>query len=156
MHPTLALLAPVPVGLLDEGLDVCRKKGKVAFGSRAWGFFREIDAEREELAVETFIYASHTHVRDLSVTWHARYIGHVEGVNGLHPEGRKYRSNLALADGDAWWAVFWEVEGLERLETPIPIAELCAYATGEPYGKGFVPEGPMKIERPGGQVPTAI
>lgn len=96
--------------------------------------------------METSIYASHTDVRDLSVKWHARYVGHVEGVNGVHPERRRYRPKSTIeCDGEGWWAVFWEVAGLERLAEPIPIAELCAYGTGEPCGKGFVPEGPMRV-----------
>lgn len=149
MHPEIALLAPVPLIHLEDGEYVAKHKGKVAYGSRAWEFFRKLDHERGELAVETFIYASHTDVRNLSITWHARYIGHVEGVNGLHPEGRRYRPKSTLEwDDEGYWAVFWEVEMLERLKDPVPIAELCSYETGAPYGKGFVPEGPMRIANP--------
>lgn len=149
LHPDITLLAPVPlVHLAGErgGEYVCAHKGKVALGSRAWEFFRALDEDRNGLEVETFVYASHSDARDLSVTWHARYVGHVEGVNGVHPDGRRYRPKSTIeCDGEGWWAVFWEVAGLERLAEPMPIAELCAYGTGEPYGKGFVPEGPMRV-----------
>ncbi len=149
LHPTLAILAPVPLLHLEDGEYVSTHKGKVAFGSRAWEFFRKLDEERDGLEVETFIYASHTDVRDFSVTWHGRYVGHVEGVNGLHPKGRRYRPPSTLKwDDEGYWAVFWEVAGLERLAEPIPIAELHAWGTDEPYGKGFVPEGPMRVARP--------
>ena len=37
----VALLAPVPLEHLIDGLSVCDQQGKVAFGSRAWEIFRE-------------------------------------------------------------------------------------------------------------------
>lgn len=145
-HPDIALLAPVPEGLLEDGLRICRTKGKVAFGSRAWELFRNLDERRDGMPVDVLIYASHRDDTDRVVSWGARYVDHVEGVDGKHPEGRRYRSRLALEDGSGWWAVFWEVEDLHQVE-PIPICELASYGEGKPYSKSFVPEGPILIER---------
>jgi hypothetical protein len=36
----VALLAPVPLEHLIDGVAVCDQQGKVAFGSRAWEIFR--------------------------------------------------------------------------------------------------------------------
>ena len=143
----LALLAPVPEGLLEEGAQVCQARGKVAFGSRAWELFRQLDCERDGSPVDVYIYASHSEHPSKSVTWGGRYVGHVEGVDGKHPEGRRYRSRLALEDGTGWWAVFWEVEDLHRIE-PIAVSRLTSYREGKPYASSFVPEGPILIERP--------
>jgi hypothetical protein len=140
LHPDIALLAPVPLVHLEDGVEVSERKGKVAFGSMAWEFFKKLDEDRGGLAVETFIYASHADVRDLAVTWHARYIGHVTDV-----EPRRFRPKSTLEGDKGGWGVYWLLEGLARLTEPIPIAELCAYGTGEPFGKGFVPEGPMRV-----------
>lgn len=142
-HPEIALLAPVPLIHLEDAPGVIEEVGKVAFGSQAFQFFRELDLDRGGLAVETFIYASHAGVRDLSVTWHGLYVGHEE-----NREPVRYRPPSTLEwDGKNAWGTYWIVRDLERLTEPIPIAELCAYGTGEPFGKGFVPEGPMRVGR---------
>jgi hypothetical protein len=51
----IALLAPVPLEHLEDGIDICRKQGKVAFGSRAWEIFRELDALRNGRPISAFI-----------------------------------------------------------------------------------------------------
>lgn len=146
-HPNIALLAPVPEGLLVEGQRVCEAKGKVAFGSRAWELFRSLDGLRDGLPVDVFLYASHTDRLEKVVSWRGRYVGHVEGIDGKHPEGRKFRSRGALEDGSGWWAVFWEVEDLQPIE-PIPTAHLRGHKAEKDYGTPFVPEGPIIIEHP--------
>lgn len=143
----MAVLAPVPVGLLEQGVRVCETKGKVAFGSRAWEFFRWLDEQRQGDDVLVYFYASKTESLNRAVTWTGRYVRHVEGVDGNHPEGRRYRSELALQDGSGWWAVFWEVKDLRAIE-PIPIGDLRARNGGTNYATSFVPEGPMLIDRP--------
>ena len=151
-HPELALLAPVPSVFLepDQGPEVCRRRGKVAFGSRNWELFRRLDSLREGLPVHTYIYASQADVHGVFVSWHALYVGHVEGVNGAHPDRKKFRPPFVSEDGedrDAYWAVFWEVAQLEPIE-PLPIASLRGWGAKKDYGKPFVPEGPLIIERP--------
>ena len=146
-NPEIALLAPVPVGLLEEGERVCEAKGKVAFGTRAWELFRRLDDMRDSMSVDVYFYASRSDKIDRVVAWRGRYVGHVEGVDGKHPAGRKYRSPLALEDGSGWWAVFWEVEGLHPIE-PVPMTSLRGYGATKEYGASFVPEGPTIIEHP--------
>lgn len=148
----MALLAPVPSVFLEEGQgpDVCRRKGKVAFGSRNWELFRQLDALRDGMPVHTYIYASQADVHGVFVSWRACYIRHVESRNGAHPEGRIYRPLFATEDGedrDGHWAIFWEVTDLEPI-SPIPIANLRGFGAKKDYGKPFVPEGPIIIEHP--------
>lgn len=150
VHPNLALLAPVPSVFLEEGIEVCKRSGKVAFGSRAWELFRELDCLRGGMPVDVFIYASQTDALGAAVSWHGRYIGHVESVNGAHPQGRKFRPPYTRADGEdraGYWAVFWEVADLEPIE-PIPIRELRGRGAKKDYDKPFIPEGPIIIEHP--------
>ncbi|MDO9556171.1 MAG: hypothetical protein Q7J82_01105 [Coriobacteriia bacterium] len=146
-HPEIALLAPVPADLLEEGERMCEVKGKVAFGTRAWELFRRLDDMRDGLPVDVYFYASHSDTLDRVVSWRGRYVGHVEGVDGKHPAGRRYRSPLALNDGSGWWAVFWEVKDLHQID-PIPTANFRGYGAQKEYGASFVPEGPMIIEHP--------
>lgn len=146
-HPAVALLAPVPSVHLEDGETVCRKRGKVAYGSRNWELFRTLDRDRDGLTVDTFIYASqvgdHKHV----VSWHAYYTGHVESIGGAHPNGARFRPPSTMDDGTGYWAVFWEVTNLERI-SPIPIAEFRGLNALKNYDKLFLPEGPVRVENP--------
>jgi hypothetical protein len=62
MHETIktaaqvALLAPVPLQHLRSGQTKAECEGRVAFGSRAWEVFRKLDALREGMPVDVFIY----------------------------------------------------------------------------------------------------
>jgi hypothetical protein len=56
---TVALLAPVPLEHLVDGVEVCAREGKVAFGSRAWEVFKQLDEIRAEAPVDVYVYASH-------------------------------------------------------------------------------------------------
>jgi hypothetical protein len=150
----VALLAPIPLEHLEDGSEVCRREGRVAFGSRAWEVFRKLDDLRNGLPVEVFIYASHDPgVRRLVVSWRALYIGHVESVNGAHPEGMKVRPPSTaryLDDNQGYWAVFWEVEELHRLEEGQgnPTGSFWGLEKANSYGRNFVPEGPILIRYP--------
>lgn len=72
----LALLAPVPLVHLQDGAVVCAQESKVAFGSRAWELFRELDNLRNDSLVDVYIYASQAPGARPEATWHARYLGH--------------------------------------------------------------------------------
>jgi hypothetical protein len=52
----IALLAPVPLQHLVSGQSVCAAEGRVAFGSRAWELFRELDSLRKGLPVDVYVY----------------------------------------------------------------------------------------------------
>lgn len=149
----IALLAPVPLEHLEDGIDVCKKEGKVAFGSRAWEVFREVDTLRSESPVTVLIYASMSDTDEPpAVTWRAQYVGHVEGKNGAHPEGMRFRppsTGNYESDNRGWWAVFWEVAALEALSKSqqLLIKELQSRSGGY-YKPEFVPEGPIIIPAP--------
>lgn len=150
----IALLAPVPLVHLVSGREVCAEKGKVAFGSRAWHAFEELDKLRKGTPVDAYLYASHTHeplVHEIS--WHERYIRCVHSIGGAHPDGMEFRpfSTAEYAtDNRGLWAVFWEVEGLRELlpEERIVIREFCAFGKSKAYKRGFVPEGRLLVEHP--------
>lgn len=149
-HPELALLAPVPFVFLEEGASLCRKRGKVAFASRAWELFRELDSLREGMPVEAFIYASQQGAGTPAVTWHGHYIGSVESQDGAHPEGRRYRPPFTVVDGEdkaGYWAVFWEVASLKSID-PIGMSEFAGWKTEKRYKSSFIPEGPLIVWRP--------
>lgn len=152
----VALLAPVSLEHLEDGSEVCRKQGRVAFGSRAWEVFRKLDALRNGLPVEVFIYASHDpHVHRLAVSWKGLYVGHVESDNGAHPMGMRFRppsTGKYHEDNHGYWAVFWEVESLRRLQEDqcIPTGRFWGLEKPKSYGRNFVPEGPILIRYPMG------
>jgi hypothetical protein len=90
-----AILAPVPLEHLQTGLDVCAKKGSVAFGTRKWELFRSLDQKRDGQPVAALIYPSHD--EDLSakdtfiVSWFGWYVRSIDSKGGAHPDGMKYR-----------------------------------------------------------------
>ena len=151
----VALLAPVPSQHLEAGFVVCREKGRVAFGSRAWEVFRELDALCKGLPVDVYFYASQADCGSpLKVTWHARYIGHVESHGGAHPEGMRFRPASTAKyknDNEGHWAIFWEVECLQKLKEEserIPLTEFLGIKKGKSYKVGFIPEGPLLVQQP--------
>jgi hypothetical protein len=153
----VALLVPVPLEFLLDGQRVGEREGKVAFGSRAWQVFRELEELRSGHPVDVYIYASHTDgPLVLDVTWHAEYMGHVDSIAGAHPAGMQYRppsTGKYANDNEGHWAVFWEVQGLRQLPTPnrLRLADLAGFAKRNAYRPGFVREGPCSssIDEPG-------
>jgi hypothetical protein len=146
----VALLAPVPFEHLDSGQQAGLKK--VAFGSRAFETFYELDTIRNGLAVAVYIYASHTdNPIGCQVSWRAKYIGFVRSEDVPReyeelyrpPTTRNYRD-----DNRTFWPIFWEVVDLQPLATPIPIHQFTGKGRKRSYQKNFVPEGPLLIEYP--------
>lgn len=150
----VALLAPVPLEHLVDGSEVCEQEGRVAYGSRAWEVFRQLDEIREGMPVDVYIYASHSPGPvSLQVSWHAIYIGHGDSIGGAHPDGMKFRppSTRKYPDDNlGHWAIFWEVEALRELppEARIPTGQFQGFGKPKPYKKNFVPEGPILVSRP--------
>ena len=151
---SVALLAPVPEEHLHDGAVVCAQQGKVAFGSRAFETFLELDGIRDGAPVDVYIYASHT-VRDgpAKATWAATYVGQAKAPGGAHPDGRKYRPPSTFeheSDNKGHWALFCEVANLRRLseEEAILVRDMQGWKHKTKYDKFFIPEGPLIIERP--------
>lgn len=148
----VALLAPVPQVYLPEGQLLCQSQGKAAFGSRAWEVFRELDVLRHGLPVDVYIYASHSD-SNLEASWRAVYIGHVEGLDGAHPDGMRFRppsTSKHPNDNHGWWAVFWELTDMHEIPKPqrIRIVDFTGYGKRHSYKRAFIPEGPLLVEHP--------
>jgi len=153
-QPHVALLAPVPLEHLEDGAQVCARQGKVAFGSRAFLVFVELDQLRQGEMVDVYLYASHAHEDGpIRATWVATYIGFVKSLDGSHPAGSKYRPPSTFkypTDNKGHWGLFWEVTELRRLpeEEAVLVREMRGWKQKAKYSKFFVPEGPLIIERP--------
>jgi hypothetical protein len=152
MIPTtddVALLAPVPLEHLQDGAMVCAERGRVAYGSRAFETFLQLESLRKDQPVDVYIYASHAEPAGApTATWHARYLGFVKSKHGAHPEGEKYRPPSTFKypdDNNGWWAIFWEIERLRELpqEEQILVRKFFGLGRKTPYKKTFVPEGPL-------------
>ena len=149
--PAICLLAPVPLEHLEDGLHVCQSKGKVAFGSRAFEVFRELDTHRNQMPVKVFIYASGNPTDErLDASWTGNYVRWVEVPTGAHPDGMMYRPpSTAKYPGDnkGHWAGFWEVTGLQKLEpiARIPTGQFVGFGSGKQYKKNFIPKGPLLV-----------
>jgi len=150
----IALLAPVPLEHLVDGQKTVESQGRVAFGSRAWETFRELDIRRKGLPVDVFIYASHADgCLESEASWRGRYIGHVESIGGAHPDGMQYRPQSTSKysnDNAGHWAVFWELDMLEPVgeKERLHLADVTGFGKRKAYGHSFVPEGPLFIEHP--------
>ena len=149
-----ALLAPVPFEHLASALDTCSDMGKVAFGSRAWEVFRDLNRHADGLNPPVLIYASHDAAPfPPKATWTASYVGHVEGRGGRHPAKLDYRpasTEKYESDNAGHWAIFWEVRDLRHLgpEAAVNIGGLVGLHSGKPFDVGFRPLGPVLIENP--------
>lgn len=150
-----AILAPVPKEHLDAGLDVIKEQGCVAFGTRKWELFRDVDERSKKQPVPMLIYPSHEDVpskQSFRVSWVGRYVGHVHSNHGAHPEGLRYRPpSTAKNPGDnlGHWAIFWHLDALRQLSLDeyIPIGELQSHSTKK-WLKAAPPRGPVLVEIP--------
>ncbi|MBR8834217.1 MAG: hypothetical protein DSM106950_09310 [Stigonema ocellatum SAG 48.90 = DSM 106950] len=151
-----AILAPVPEIHLISGSETIAKLAdessdetvKVAFGSMDFESLRKIDELRGNKAVKAFIYASNPagdQPLNSQVSWHGLYIGHVPSRNGRYPGKAKFRPPSTKTDKPTW-AVFWEVQELQPLTSPIAIASLKGLGKKSNYPSRFIPEGPVLIE----------
>jgi hypothetical protein len=150
----IALLAPVPEEHLKSGMTTCVKAGKVAFGSRAWQVFRDLDVARDGEPVQVFIYGSHSIKHGApKVRWRGTYIGHVEAKAGAHPDGIMFRPDSTdqhEPDNQGHWAVFWELTDLVELakDEAIPINAFRGWTSKKNYPSSYIPEGPLLVETP--------
>ncbi|BAY07718.1 hypothetical protein [Calothrix sp. NIES-2098] len=152
---SFAILAPVPEMHLLSALETMEKLDselsdetiKVAFGSMAFEVFRKADELRAGKEVEVLIYASDCIDQPLNseASWQGLYIGHTNSRNGRYPGKSKFRPASTATDKPTW-AIFWELQELKRLKTPIAIASLKALGKKTNYTSRFIPEGPLLIE----------
>ncbi|MBD0268599.1 MAG: hypothetical protein ICV77_09925 [Cyanobacteria bacterium Co-bin8] len=153
-----AILAPVPENHLITGLDAIAQQldatppqtpPVVAYGSDAFEVFGKADQLRQQAPVEIYFYASHAKEQPLNhqVTWRATYIGHVHSRRGRYPGSALHRPASTQNDAPTW-AIFWRIQDLEKLDTPIPIANFRALEKKTNLTARFIPEGPMLVALP--------
>ncbi len=155
----VALLAPVPLEHLKSGITLCQSEKKLALGSKKWEVFKELDELRNDKPVPVLIYASGENLDGpATISWVGQYIGHVNSLNGSHPEGMRFRPPSTAnyeADNAGHWAIFWHITELSPLEESnrLPISELSSLSSGKYFKANFIPKGPEIISV--GNVPIA-
>lgn len=156
-----AMLAPVPEIHLISGLEAIAAQldsddlppdhlPKVAFGTMEFEVFGEVEKLRNGKTVEVLIYASEAkgdQPLNSEATWRGLYVGYVGSRRGRYPGKSIYRPAATATDSPTW-AVFWEVQELELLKTPVPIGRLRGKNKKTNYPARFIPEGPVLIEYP--------
>ncbi len=149
-----AILAPVPLEHLESGQGIATDKGFVAFGSRKFELFRDIDERRGVDPVPVLIYPSHeddpAKVTSM-ISWVGWYIGSEETPNGRHSLGMEHRpptTGQYATDNKGYWAVFWHVRQLTPLPATdrFPISKLQTIKGG--WRKNAPPRGPELVAVP--------
>ncbi|MEI9898886.1 MAG: hypothetical protein WDN31_00780 [Hyphomicrobium sp.] len=145
----VALLAPVPREHLVSGLKTCQDIGKVAFGSRAWETFNDLEKQLDGSSCPVLIYGSIDKAPfPPKATWRATYLGFVEARDGRHPN-EAYRPQSTETDRNTSY-IFWEVEHLTPINADhaIEVGSLYALRGKKRYDRGSRPERPTLIENP--------
>lgn len=148
-HPGIALLTPVPLVHLLDGLEVCEAEGKVAFGSNAWELFEDLDRTREGMPVDVFIYASRSPEPLGNVaSWTARYVGYIRRENAS-AQAIPRPPSTAEEDAEHYWAGYWLAIDLRRLppDEHVTISGLRGSEKQRYFQSNFIPEGPLTIDR---------
>lgn len=149
-----AILAPVPLEHLQSGADIARNTGFVAFGSRKWELFRQVDELRGGAPVPVLIYPSHEDMAvkvSFIVSWIGWYIGCEESGSGRHSKGLSHRpptTGQYGSDNQGHWAVFWHVRELRELspDQRLPISAIQTVKGG--WRKSAPPRGPELVAMP--------
>ena len=143
MAEAVALLAPVPHMHLDSGLDVCRTKGSVIFGSDRWGLFEDRGVAP---GAPVYIYASLLHAKGQPlVTWQAEYVRYIRHEE-MHGAETQRRPPTTEAETEGTFVGYWEVRNLRRLEPDeaFPITDLTPEDSAH-FSQVFVPHGPVAV-----------
>jgi len=149
-----AILAPVPLEHLESGVTIAADKCFVAYGSRKFELFRDVEARRIGQPVPVLIYPSHEDdpaKTSFVVSWVGWYIGSVETDTGRHPQEMDHRppsTSKYPADNKGYWAVFWHVRDLTPLapSARFPISKLQTVKGG--WRKNAPPRGPELVATP--------
>jgi hypothetical protein len=149
---SVALLAPIPEEHLFSGQECCVERGRVAFGSRDFLVFRDLDERLSGSHCQVLIYASWSSSQGPArVTWTATYLRCVDARSDGSPPSNVFRPESTLkypADNKGHWAVYWEVTDLKKLEKEdvLPVSLLRGIGAKKTYLKTFRPERPLIIE----------
>ncbi|MES2846450.1 MAG: hypothetical protein V4747_15630 [Pseudomonadota bacterium] len=146
----VSILAPVPLEHLTSALETVDHVGRVAFGTRAWKVFDEVDAVRKGQQVTVYIYPSHSQFSGMpKVRWMANYVQQVDGRAGKHPKGLDYRPESTHGSLEEQQNPrYWEVTDLRPLapEHYLGMDRFKGLDTKKPYLATFRPEGPTRVE----------
>ncbi len=149
---SFAILAPVPLAHLKSAQ--AEQLDPVAFGSRVYDTFFEAEQLRAGKRVQVYLYASwlpgddpEEHITPPSVTWQGLY---VRCLDPAKPRDRREIPALRppSTENERGWGVYWVLEGLTRLSSPLAIASFRGLKQRSPYRETFVPEEPLLIEYP--------
>lgn len=108
--PHFAILAPVPLEHLESGLSAGKTWPYIAYGTRKWELFRQVDSLHEGSRAAMLIYPSHEDAQvttSFIVSWFGWYVGSIDSVGGAHPEGMTFRppsTKQYPADNKGYWA----------------------------------------------------
>ena len=149
-----AILAPVPLEHLETGQTIAAQTGFVAFGSRKFELFRDVDQRRNGQPVPVLIYPSHEDdpaKMSYQISWVGWYIGSEESHNGRHSAGMDHRppsTGQYQSDNRGHWAVFWQVRNHFQRPAPdrCPISKLQTVKGG--WRKNAPPRGPELVAVP--------
>jgi hypothetical protein len=156
----LAILAPVPEKHLIAGLEAIAAQydadtplenpPRLALGTMDFEVFRKADELRGEKLLTVFIYAvdsKESQSLNPVVSWKATYVKHSPSRRGRYAGPAHYRPATAASDPPTW-AVFWEVQDLERMKIPLAIANFKAIAQKANLKARFIPDSPILVEHP--------
>lgn len=143
---TVGVLAPIGRPHLEaaeaEGMTT------VVFGTNAWEFWRlfidEVGTGCPMLFYESWGPAIP------HAAWAATLAEYEEAPSGFPPKAwRRYREPVAAIEdtgaGPGFFAAYYRVEGLARLESPMPFGDLRTYATDKSLDRNFIPIGPLAV-----------
>lgn len=140
------VLAPVPALHLPAAAAAFARAGRVAFGSNAWEFWRRQPAEWTAVWVVAssagFPAAGLPGIDPGKVIFRGRLAGVVAAVRGRHPDPALRPDSTG---SDEPWAMFFELDALERLARPRPVIGLV---TVQGVRLSRVPQGPIAIRDP--------
>lgn len=150
-----ALLAPVPLEHLADGVLIAKAHEYVAFGSMKFEFFRQLDELRTGYDVLALLYASHEGASDsdaYQIGWRGWYTGSEEirgGKSKSEELNRPSTTKKYAKDNARFWAVFWHVTKLEQLASSarFPVHKTRSYKTLAPK-KDAAPRCPQLIWLP--------
>ena len=148
---SLALLMPVPWEHLADGETVCKREGKVAFGSNAFEILHKFQ-EGGGVGTHVLIYSSHEHLPGVpEVTWRAIFLGMAKGEDYSANDLRQFRPESCWAEDRSGlgWGCFIELADLERLADTdsIPVRDIQT-RSGKAHAPDFVPRGPTVVTDP--------
>jgi hypothetical protein len=124
----------------------------VVFGTNAWEFWRRTVVDIGGTGNPILFYESWGPALS-QATWTGMVTGYEESPSGYPPRAwRRFREPIAALEdaashdgGPGFFAGYYLVERLRRLDVPIAFADIRTLVGGQPLAQGFVPIGPIAV-----------